>query len=146
MLSKYLNEEISFKDFSKHVIENKDVNLALNFYKLFGHVGTFDELFLGTGFEYMLMFPQIYFAKTSTAIHLKENIKFNSSIYDENILEPFCTNFKKNLSNGTKIFINKDGNFTIRSSDFKFVAKHNGKIYSPSKDVFKIKLSKYDKN
>ena len=85
----------------------------------------------------MLRFPQVYFSKTNTGIQVPEEMnKFSSKVYSEPISEMFMNEFKT-ISSGTKIFINKDGNFVVRSSDFEYIANFNGKLYRPNKEFFK---------
>lgn len=137
IIRQLIDKEISYNDFKKFVFDNNDFRLALNFYRIFGHNGIFDELFLNSEIEYMLRFPQIYFSKANTGIEVFEEMnKFSSKVYSEPISEMFMNEFKT-ISCGSKIFINKDGNFVVRSSDFEYVANFNGKLYRPNKEFFK---------
>lgn len=137
LIQQLIDKEISYIDFKKFVFDNNDFRLALNFYRIFGHNGIFDELFINSEIDYMLRFPQIYFSKANTGIEVFEEMnKFSSKVYSEPISEMFMNEFKT-ISSGTKIFINKDGNFVVRSSDFEYVANFNGKLYRPNKEFFK---------
>lgn len=137
LIQQLIDNEISYKEFQKIVFETNDYRLALNFYRIFGHNGIFDELFLNSEIDYMLRFPQVYFSKTNTGIQVPEEMnKFSSKVYSEPISEMFMNEFKT-ISSGTKIFINKDGNFVVRSSDFEYVANFHGRLFKPDKKFFK---------
>ena len=82
LIQQLIDKEISYNNFKKFVFDNNDFRLALNFYRIFGHNGIFDELFLNSEIEYMLRFPQIYFSKANTGIEVFEEMnKFSSKVY-----------------------------------------------------------------
>ena len=73
MFDKFFTNQISYKEFSEHVSQNNDVYSSLEFYKMFGHTGTFDHIFLGSSLEYMLKFPQVYFQKVFQALFTEDD-------------------------------------------------------------------------
>ena len=146
MFTKFFTNQISYKEFSEHVSQNNDVYSSLEFYKMFGHTGTFDHIFLGSSLEYMLKFPQVYFQKVfqeSYPEHLIELIqdkfsKFKSRIYTEQFKPELLNELFKidSKTNFKKLFVNKDGNFTMKSSGFEYVANFSGTLWNVS-DEFK---------
>lgn len=149
MFDKFFTNKISYKEFVEHISQNNDVESSLNFYKVFGHTGTFDHIFLGSPLEYMLNFPQIYFQKVYQETypeHLIELIqdkfsKFKSRIYTEQFKPEFFGELFKidSKTNFKKLFVNKDGNFTMKSSGFEYVANFSGSLWTVSEE-FKEKI------
>lgn len=149
MFDKFFTNQISYKEFVEHISQNNDVESSLNFYKVFGHTGTFDHIFLGSPLEYMLNFPQIYFQKVYQETypeHLIELVqdkfsKFKSRIYTEQYKPEFFGELFKidSKTNFKKLFVNKDGNFTMKSSGFEYVANFSGSLWTVSEE-FKEKI------
>lgn len=146
MISKLLNAEMTLEEFSKNVKENQDVLSALNFYKVFGHVGIFDELFLNSTFKYMLRFPQVYFSKTYSG-PLSDSLKnvsekFSSKVFSES-LNPDLTTIHLEIfqRNAKKVYVNKDGNFVMRSSTFEFVANFKNSLLTILDKLKKVHFS-----
>lgn len=149
MFDKFFINKISYKEFVEHISQNNDVESSLNFYKVFGHTGTFDHIFLGSPLEYMLNFPQIYFQKVYQETypeHLIELVqdkfsKFKSRIYTEQYKPEFLNELFKidSKTNFKKLFVNKDGNFTMKSSGFEYVANFSGSLWTVSEE-FKEKI------
>lgn len=141
MVSSYLNQEISYKEFLKTISTTFD---AILYYRYFGHDGLFDELFVDSFHKYMLLYPQIYFQRT---IHtdfptfVQEDLSKNKQRYKSKIYNtPFkpetlfdLKDFERIFSN--KIFTNQDGNFVMKSNNFHFVANFNNTLYIPDKET-----------
>lgn len=140
-LDEYISRELSYKEYVKSISTPFD---AISYYKYFGHDGIFDELFVNDYFKYMLRYPQIYFQKTHNSEYPKEITKelyenknrfkskiFNTPFKPETLYD--LKDFERLFSN--KVFINREGNFTIRSSNFHFVANFNGQLYIPDKET-----------
>lgn len=151
MFTKFFTNQISYKEFTEHVSKNNDVYSSLEFYKMFGHTGTFDHIFLGSSLEYMLKFPQVYFQKVfqeSYPEHLIELIrdkfsKFKSRVYTEQFKPELLNELFKidSKTNFKKLFVNKDGNFTMKSSGVEYVANFSGTLWNAS-DEFKEESQK----
>lgn len=146
MTNRLLNEQISLKEFSEEVFQSANTTLALNFYKIFGHVGTFDILFLNSDLKYMLRFPQIYFSKTYSGPipdSLKNvSEKFQSKVFTESF-NPDLTSLhlELGLRNVKRVYTNKDGNFVMRSSSFEFVSMFKNSILTISSSLKKDHFS-----
>lgn len=140
MLDKYIKNECTHKDLINSI--NTAIQ-ALEYYKVFGHTGIFDILFETDHKCYMLAYPQIYFHQTYDSDfpeHVKEDFKYYSSFKSKFYTESFkpesfheLMKYPNFMSN--KIFVNKDGNFTIKSNNFQYVANFNGTLYIPSKET-----------
>ena len=137
MITKYLNKEISHKELIKSISTAIQV---LEYYKVFGHTGIFDNLFENDDKCYMLIYPQIYFQKTyhqEYPIHVYHDSQYFKTFKSKFYTEPFkpesfheLMKFPNFMSN--KIFVNADGNFTIKSNNFQYVAMFENKLFRPS--------------
>lgn len=149
MFTKFFTNQISYKEFVENISQNNDVESSLEFYKMFGHTGTFDHVFLGSRLEYMLKFPQVYFQKVfqeNYPEHLIELVqdkfsKFKSRVYTEQFKPELLNELFKidSKTNFKKLFVNKDGNFVMKSSGFEYAANFSGSLWTVS-DEFKEKV------
>lgn len=73
------------------------------------------------------------YVKKSTAFSERQPSKFIEM--NGVLIETFHTLSKYPNFLSLKLFINKDGNFTIRSNEFQYVANFNGQLYIPSKET-----------
>jgi hypothetical protein len=94
-------------------IAQEGIYSVIKYYRIFGHDGFFDDMFLNTEFFYMLEYPQIYFSSPETP---KE---FKSTIYSEKI--SFSIDDIAKIKNNTLVGVNSDNCLVVKTNYIPFV-------------------------